>query len=68
MSGVVSASRRVSLHHYPSFEILLYYVVHAIQISTRYDRYKLTTETAVAINKRESHKALVMSWVVDGSS
>jgi len=30
MSGVVSASRRVSLGDYSSSEFLLYYVVHAI--------------------------------------
>jgi hypothetical protein len=61
------ASRRVSLRHQSS-EILLYYVVHAIQIPTKYDEYKSTTDTVVAINKRESCKALVMSWVVDGIS
>jgi hypothetical protein len=49
--------------------ILLYCVVHVIlQIPTKYDGYKSTTDTVVAINKRESCKALVMSWVVDGIS
>jgi len=67
MSGVVSASRRGSLRHYSSSEILLYYV-HAVQIPTKYDRYRSTTDTVVAINKRESCEALVMSWAIDGIS
>jgi len=53
MSGVVSASRRVSLRHYSSCKFLLYCDVHAIQIPTKYDGYKSTTDT-VGISKRES--------------
>jgi hypothetical protein len=50
------ASRRVSLRHYSPCEMLLYYI-HEIQIQTKYDGYKSTTDTAVAINKRESCEA-----------
>lgn len=45
-------SRRVSLRHYSSSEIVLYYVVHAIQIPIKYDGYKSNTDTVVAINKQ----------------
>jgi hypothetical protein len=45
-------SRRVSLRHYSSSEIVLYYIVHAIQIWIKYDGYKSNTDTVVAINKQ----------------
>ena len=61
------ASRRVSLRHYSSSEI---FVILRCSCDTNPDkiRYKSTTDTAVAINKRKSCEALVMSWVVDGTS
>jgi hypothetical protein len=60
---------RLQEGHYSSSGILLYCVVHVIlQIPTKYDGYKSTTDTVVAINKRESCEALVMSWAVDSTS